>query len=103
MSDSGIFVPPSQDASREKLWVETWKRLDRFLPDLRKELPLDEPKFEEKEAETAKGKEKEKTIFIEQGKKRCGSWCVSKKDGGSSGRQGEEEGVQYGFVQIVHV
>lgn len=41
MSSSGFLVPPSQDPSQEKLWVETWKRLDRFLPDLRKDLDLD--------------------------------------------------------------
>lgn len=41
MSSSGYLVPPSQDPTQEKLWVETWKRLDRFLPDLRKELDLD--------------------------------------------------------------
>ena len=34
-------MPPSVDPSHEKLWVETWKRLSRFLPDLRKELDLD--------------------------------------------------------------
>lgn len=44
MSSSGYLVPPSQDDSQEKLWVETWKRLDRFLPDMRKELELDETK-----------------------------------------------------------
>lgn len=47
MSSSGYLVPPSQDPSQEKLWVETWKRIDRFLPDLRKELDLD-PKEVEK-------------------------------------------------------
>jgi len=41
MSSSGFLIPPSQDPSHEKLWVETWKRLDRFLPDLRKDLDLD--------------------------------------------------------------
>lgn len=41
MASSGFLVPPSQDPSQEKLWVETWKRLDRFLPDLRKDLDLD--------------------------------------------------------------
>jgi golgi-specific brefeldin A-resistance guanine nucleotide exchange factor 1 len=50
MSSSGYLVPPSQDASQEKLWTETWKRIDRFLPDLRKELDLD-PKVEEKPEE----------------------------------------------------
>jgi golgi-specific brefeldin A-resistance guanine nucleotide exchange factor 1 len=43
MSSSGYLVPPSQDPTHEKLWVETWKRLNRFLPDLRKELDLDRP------------------------------------------------------------
>lgn len=41
MSSSGYLVPPSVDPTYEKLWVETWKRLSRFLPDLRKELDLD--------------------------------------------------------------
>ncbi|KAG9245808.1 hypothetical protein BJ878DRAFT_333626 [Calycina marina] len=43
MSSSGFLVPLSQDPSKEKLWTETWKRLDRFLPDLRQELALDLP------------------------------------------------------------
>jgi brefeldin A-resistance guanine nucleotide exchange factor 1 len=42
MSSSGYLVPPSQDSSHEKLWTETWKRLDRFLPDLRKELSMED-------------------------------------------------------------
>lgn len=41
MSSSGYLVPPNEDPSQEKLWTETWKRIDRFLPDLRKELDLD--------------------------------------------------------------
>ncbi|KAF8861848.1 Sec7-domain-containing protein [Acephala macrosclerotiorum] len=41
MSSSGYLVPPGEDPSQEKLWTETWKRIDRFLPDLRKELDLD--------------------------------------------------------------
>ncbi|KAK4448109.1 hypothetical protein QBC34DRAFT_408165 [Podospora aff. communis PSN243] len=43
MSTNGYLVPPSQNPEREELWNETWKRIDRFLPDLRKELALDEP------------------------------------------------------------
>lgn len=42
MSSSGFLVPPKQDPSKEKLWTETWKRLDRFLPDLRKELAMED-------------------------------------------------------------
>lgn len=50
MAKDGYLVPPSEDPSKEKLWVETWKRLDRFLPDLRKELPqLAEPEVAKEE------------------------------------------------------
>ncbi len=60
MAKDGYLVPPSEDPSKEKLWAETWKRLDRFLPDLRKELPqLSEP-------EPTKGEEK-KSPVVEQG------------------------------------
>lgn len=52
MSSSGLLVTPQQDPSREKLWVETWKRIDRFLPDLRKELALDQPNADGKEGAT---------------------------------------------------
>jgi brefeldin A-resistance guanine nucleotide exchange factor 1 len=52
MASSGYLVPPKQDASKEELWTETWKRIDRFLPDLRSELGLEdlgaEPPTEEK-------------------------------------------------------
>ena len=43
MSSSGYLVPPSKDPFQEKLWIETWKRIDRFLPDLRADLQLEEP------------------------------------------------------------
>jgi golgi-specific brefeldin A-resistance guanine nucleotide exchange factor 1 len=38
MSSGGYLVPPEQKPEQEKLWVETWKRLGRFLPDLYLEL-----------------------------------------------------------------
>lgn len=50
MSSNGYLVPPSKDASKEKLWSESWKRIDRFLPDLRKELDLEEKTPEPQEA-----------------------------------------------------
>lgn len=34
MADGGYLVPPSQDPSREEMWMETRKRLERFLPGL---------------------------------------------------------------------
>ncbi|PYH96295.1 Sec7 domain protein [Aspergillus ellipticus CBS 707.79] len=38
MADGGYLVPPSQDPSKEQIWNETKKRLDRFLPDLFNEI-----------------------------------------------------------------
>ncbi|OAX83989.1 hypothetical protein ACJ72_01652 [Emergomyces africanus] len=34
MADGGYLAPPAEDPSKEKIWVETQKRLDRFLPRL---------------------------------------------------------------------
>lgn len=37
-------MSPATDASKKELWDETWKRVDRFLPDLRAEVaPVMEP------------------------------------------------------------
>lgn len=41
MSSSGYLVPPSRDPEKAELWNETWKRIDRFLPELRGELALE--------------------------------------------------------------
>ncbi|EAU37045.1 conserved hypothetical protein [Aspergillus terreus NIH2624] len=38
MADGGHLVPASEDPSKEKTWTETKKRLERFLPDLFKEI-----------------------------------------------------------------
>jgi golgi-specific brefeldin A-resistance guanine nucleotide exchange factor 1 len=57
MSSSGYLVSPATDPSKEKLWMETWKRIDRFLPDLRSDLALDKPKAVEGEGETATEKQ----------------------------------------------
>ena len=34
MANGKYLVPPSEDPSKEKLWIETRKRLQRFLPTL---------------------------------------------------------------------
>lgn len=49
MQSSGYLVPPSVDPEQEKLWVETWKRIDRFLPELKSELAPEEPQVEKTE------------------------------------------------------
>ncbi|KAJ5327287.1 uncharacterized protein N7506_010389 [Penicillium brevicompactum] len=48
MADGGYLIPPSQDPSKEEIWVETRKRLGRFLPDLFAEVFPDPPKESEK-------------------------------------------------------
>ncbi|EGC44565.1 Sec7 domain-containing protein [Histoplasma capsulatum var. duboisii H88] len=40
MADGGYIAPPTEDPSKEKIWVETQKRLDRFLPNLFAEIPF---------------------------------------------------------------
>lgn len=49
MADGGYLAPPSQDPSKETIWVETQKRLDRFLPQLFAEIfpPAPEPLSEQ--------------------------------------------------------
>jgi brefeldin A-resistance guanine nucleotide exchange factor 1 len=44
MSDSGYLVPPDKNPEKSELWNETWKRLDRFLPNLFAELFPEEAK-----------------------------------------------------------
>ena len=44
MADGGYLVPPSQDPSKEQMWTETKKRLERFLPDLFQEIFAQAPK-----------------------------------------------------------
>jgi len=54
MSTNGYLVPPSQNPEREELWNETWKRIDRFLPELKNSLAL-EPLQEERTKEVSGG------------------------------------------------
>ncbi|KAK5998147.1 hypothetical protein PT974_00519 [Cladobotryum mycophilum] len=50
MASSGYLVPPQKDPSKARLWDETWKRVDRFLPDLRNDLVSEEGRDEESES-----------------------------------------------------
>ncbi len=34
MADGGYLVPPAENEKPSEIWEETWKRVDRFLPDL---------------------------------------------------------------------
>ncbi|KAI5305097.1 MFS sugar transporter [Ascosphaera pollenicola] len=62
MANGGYITRPSEDPSKERLWSETQKRLDRFLPNLFGEVfpdpPSEEPEEQtETEAEAAPANE----------------------------------------------
>ncbi|KAI9822830.1 MAG: GDP/GTP exchange factor for ARF [Phylliscum demangeonii] len=44
MSSSGYLAPPNQKPELEKLWIETWRRVDRLLPGLFAEIFPDDKK-----------------------------------------------------------
>ena len=46
MANGGLLVPPSQNPEHTLLWEETWKRLNRFLPEMFVEI-FPEPRKEE--------------------------------------------------------
>lgn len=43
MKSDGYLVPPSPSEPTTEIWNETWKRVDRFLPGMRKEIFPDPP------------------------------------------------------------
>mgnify|MGYP007007024880 CR=1 FL=1 len=53
MADGGYLVSPSEDPSKEEIWVETRKRLSRFLPDLFSEIFPDTPNELEESPDSA--------------------------------------------------
>lgn len=44
MSNGGVLAPPDENPEREELWNETWKRINRFLPNFFAELFPEEAK-----------------------------------------------------------
>ncbi|KAF2473777.1 Sec7-domain-containing protein [Lindgomyces ingoldianus] len=54
MSNAGFLAPPDEKPEQEELWNETWKRINRFLPDFFSELFP-----EDAEKPNAEGKSKE--------------------------------------------
>lgn len=57
LSDGGFLAPPNEKPEQEELWNETWKRIDRFQPELFKELFPEEVGKPKREAMERKSKE----------------------------------------------
>jgi brefeldin A-resistance guanine nucleotide exchange factor 1 len=71
MSSGGYLVPPDENPEKEELWKETWKRINRFLPNFFVELFPEEankPKGERK-PQDAGVKEKDNEKATTEGKK----------------------------------
>lgn len=61
MSNGGFLAPPDENPEQEELWNETWKRINRFLPNFFGELFPEEakkPKGERRRASKEKEQEK---------------------------------------------
>lgn len=64
MESNGVLVPPTEDATKKEIWAETWKRVDRFLPDLRAEIAPAPEEPEAKPAATADDAAKAATVEV---------------------------------------
>lgn len=94
LSNGGYLAPPDQNPAREELWLETWKRINRFQPGLLAELfpeeagkparPRAEKKIEEKKVEV--GQEREMDVAVRKGRE-----GVEEKVEESSSEEEEEE------------
>lgn len=65
MSSGGYLAPPDEKPEQEELWNETWKRINRFLPNFFAELFPEEakkPKDRKPKEPEAKGKEAEAEV-----------------------------------------
>jgi golgi-specific brefeldin A-resistance guanine nucleotide exchange factor 1 len=83
MASSGYLVPPSEDRTeaQEKLWTGTWKRIDRFLPELRRELAFDEEPEKAATPRKSLAKESENKNSMEQPAKPTAAAKVEEKQG----------------------
>ena len=79
LSSGGYLAPPEEKPERERLWVETWKRINRFQPELFKEL------FPEEANKPVKAREMD--VAVRGGKESAGE-----EAGGESEEEKEKEG-----------
>ena len=75
MASGKYLVPPEEDEKNAELWKLTWKRLERFLPDLHEELfrassqpELDDAATKTDEKKAEEGREEAKPPSSEEAK-----------------------------------
>ena len=83
LSSGGYLAPPDEKPERERLWVETWKRINRFQPGLFKEL------FPEEASKPVKAREMDVAM-------RGGREPAGEEMGGEGGEEKEEDGEKEG-------
>lgn len=66
MSSGGFLAPPSEKPEQEELWNETWKRINRFLPNFFAELFPEES--QKRKAATRTSKDGKEVVETETGK-----------------------------------
>lgn len=73
LSNGGYLAPPDEKPEQEKMWTETWKKVNRFLPQFFGELFPEEAEKPNKEREMPvrekKEAENEKVDVVQEGEK----------------------------------
>jgi brefeldin A-resistance guanine nucleotide exchange factor 1 len=86
LSSGGFLSPPDEKPEQEQMWNETWKRINRFQPNLFAELfpdeagkppktpreekaPVEEAKEGEKEEKEEKAEGAEQELVVGEGRK----------------------------------
>lgn len=67
LSNEGCLVPPDQEPEKEQLWNETWNRINRFQPELFKELFPEEVEKPKRSKDEIRGRDKrpKETVQVE--------------------------------------
>lgn len=67
MKSDGYLVPPAPGEKDAIIWHDTWRRVDRFLPAMRKEIFPDPPPQRQQQQQQRQSPRQEK-VSAEQGR-----------------------------------
>ncbi|PWI75021.1 Sec7 domain-containing protein [Purpureocillium lilacinum] len=89
MSSSGLLVSPAENPAKQELWDETWKRVDRFLPDLRNDLAAEGA--DEREATGGDQEKKTDITGVDFKAPSKGTEPARKGEGGGQDHEGQDQ------------